>query len=314
MSRNLEQEMDEVKRRLEELSVLISTKQPPLPEERPKNAGHTRKPRASHPDPAITAIMDRMEHECGESGETGCVTYMGVFSGGGSRSSWVRSGVGTDGLLKLIENRTAAKVLNCIGNNDRLSILLALLRQPMTVAALVEDCGYNSTGQVYHHLKPLIAADLVMEAKGSVKGTYTVKPHRVQGVIMLLAGVRDMIDVQYSTGDWDSQIHGGATMVDERYLVTAEETQKIIQTFFASTEPLVLKGFPPKEKKKLVILRLISEQFEQDRRYSEKEVNAILRSIYEDYATIRRDLIEYGFMDRTRDCRAYWLTQQSPPD
>ena len=41
---------------------------------------------------------------------------------------------------------------------------------------------------------------------------------------------------------------------------------------------------------------------------TEQEVNEILRPIYEDYMTIRRYLIMYGFMERTKDGRQYWLT------
>ncbi|HBI71688.1 MAG TPA: hypothetical protein DEG06_08805 [Lachnospiraceae bacterium] len=74
----------------------------------------------------------------------------------------------------------------------------------MTVAQLVEECGYNSTGQVYHHLKPLIAADLIAEdVENADRGVYVVQPHRVQGIIMLLAGISDMLDPQYTQGDWE---------------------------------------------------------------------------------------------------------------
>ena len=215
--------------------------------------------------------------------------------------------VDTEDLLNLIKSDTAAKVLACIGNSDRLNILLALLKEPMTVAMLVEKHGYNSTGQVYHHLKPLLMADIIVEDKNAAKGTYIVKPQRVQGIIMLLKGIRDMTDIQLTKGELE--IHAGAKMVDERYMATAEETQKIISTYFSSLNPPVLKEFPPKEKKKLVILRVISEQFEKGKRYGEKEVNQILKSIYEDHAVIRRYLIDYGFMGRTRDCAEYCLTQ-----
>ncbi|HEX9062442.1 MAG TPA: DUF2087 domain-containing protein, partial [Clostridia bacterium] len=57
----------------------------------------------------------------------------------------------------------------------------------------------------------------------------------------------------------------------------------------------------------IVILKKISEQFEKNKRYSEKELNHIIKEIYEDFATIRRYLIEYGFMERTNDCKEYWL-------
>jgi hypothetical protein len=104
-----------------------------------------------------------------------------------------------------------------------------------------------------------------------------------------------------------TEIHRGATMVDERYLVTRAEEEEIISNMFSSLDPLKLKVLSPKEKKKLVILRKISQQLQRDRKYTEKELNAILMDIYEDFATVRRYLIEYGFMDRTRDGSEYWL-------
>lgn len=102
-------------------------------------------------------------------------------------------------------------------------------------------------------------------------------------------------------------IHSGAKMVDDRYFISTSEEDKILSGVFESLQPLKLKVFSPKEKKKIVILRKIAEQFEKDRKYSEKEINAILKTIFEDYATIRRYLIEYGFMERTNDCKEYWL-------
>ena len=102
-------------------------------------------------------------------------------------------------------------------------------------------------------------------------------------------------------------VHAGAKMIDDRYLTTKSEEDKIIESLFESLEPLRLKIFSSKEKKKIVILSKIAEQFEKKRKYSEKEVNEILKGIYPDFATIRRYLIEYGYMERTKDCREYWL-------
>jgi len=107
----------------------------------------------------------------------------------------------------------------------------------------------------------------------------------------------------------EPKIHKGATMVDERYMTGGDEAQKIIDTFFSSLEPLKLKSLSSKEKKKLVILRVIAGQFAPGRRYSEKEVNVILKAIHEDHATLRRYLIEYGFLARTQDCAEYWVKE-----
>ncbi len=102
-------------------------------------------------------------------------------------------------------------------------------------------------------------------------------------------------------------IHSTATMVDDRYILTMEERDKIIKTAFSSQSPLKLIEFPAREKKKIVVLKKIVEQFDYGRSYEEKELNKILKDIYDDYPTIRRYLIEYGFMDRTKDCKEYWL-------
>ena len=78
-----------------------------------------------------------------------------------------------------------------------------------------------------------------------------------------------------ASGEELIDIHRGATMVDERYLVTKAEEEAIIATMFSSLDPLKLKLLSPKEKKKIVILRRISEQFKRDRTYTEKELNAV---------------------------------------
>ena len=95
-------------------------------------------------------------------------------------------------------------------------------------------------------------------------------------------------------------------MTDERLNITDEEYRKILGNVFESLDPLRLKVLSSKEKKKLAALHRIADEFEPDRRYVEKEVNAILKAIYPDFATLRRDLIDYGYLCRTDDCSAYW--------
>lgn len=102
-------------------------------------------------------------------------------------------------------------------------------------------------------------------------------------------------------------VHNGAKMVDDRYFVTKAEEDKIMGSAFETLAPLKLISFSGKEKKKIVILRKIAEEFERGIRYREKEINEVLKAIYDDYATIRRYLIEYGFFERTIDCKEYWL-------
>ena len=55
------------------------------------------------------------------------------------------------------------------------------------------------------------------------------------------------------------------------------------------------------------MLEHIVGRFELNKVYSEKEINEVLKSVYTDYAIIRRSLIDYGFMERNRDCTEYWI-------
>lgn len=204
MKRNLENEMDELRQEMREiktaLATLLGREEEDAPANKPLYAGHVQKMAGMHDDPHLMAILDKLENACGESGSSGRLAYLGVYASGGRQSTWINPDVNTDDLLGLIEAGTAEKVLACIGSADRLNLLLSILRKPRTVAQLVGECGFTSMGQVYHHLKPLMAADLVEEAEHS-RGLYIIKPHRVQGVLMLLAGISAMIDPSFSQGD-----------------------------------------------------------------------------------------------------------------
>ncbi|QTN00589.1 DUF2087 domain-containing protein [Sediminibacillus dalangtanensis] len=111
----------------------------------------------------------------------------------------------------------------------------------------------------------------------------------------------------HQTKDHFVHFHKGAKMVDERYATTEKEKQKVLSTYFKQGTDGTLDTFPSKEKRKLIVLQNIVNRFDRDKKYTEKEVNDILKTIYHDFATIRRYLIEYGFMGRSRDCTEYWI-------
>ncbi|WP_336771434.1 DUF2087 domain-containing protein [Paenibacillus sp. MMO-58] len=103
-------------------------------------------------------------------------------------------------------------------------------------------------------------------------------------------------------------VHATATQVDERYVMTEEENDKLLKQYFPQGPDGPLSVFPRKEKRKIAVLRHIASYFEKDKKYKEKEVNELLKRFWEqDYVTVRRYMIEYGFMDRTDDCSLYWI-------
>jgi hypothetical protein len=61
---------------------------------------------------------------------------------------------------------------------------------------------------------------------------------------------------------------------------------------------------PSKRSKLLPVLDHIAQDFEPGRSYPEPEVNEILERYHDDYAALRRYLVDEGFLDR--EAGVYW--------
>ena len=85
------------------------------------------------------------------------------------------------------------------------------------------------------------------------------------------------------------------------------KTEKVMAAFFEDGR---LKALPVKRRKLLIVLESFAARFEPGRVYHEKEVNAVIMKAFDDYCTIRRDLVDYGFM--ARDGSGYWRLDRQP--
>lgn len=65
-----------------------------------------------------------------------------------------------------------------------------------------------------------------------------------------------------------------------------------------------LTTMPAKHRKRLVVLDHIARVFEPGRRYTEVEVNAMVRSFHDDVAMVRRYLVDADFLSRADG--VYW--------
>lgn len=146
-------------------------------------------------------IMDTVKTE-GENAARGAVSYMGGFEPLNNPGVyWATTGRSINEILDSIKSVDAEKVLAGIGSRQKLDIIMALLRHPMTVSELVAKIGFNTTGQAYHHLNYLLAADIVKEDRYS-KGVYYVNSDCVKGIIMILSGIDELFD-RNSRWDYD---------------------------------------------------------------------------------------------------------------
>lgn len=82
------------------------------------------------------------------------------------------------------------------------------------------------------------------------------------------------------------------------------DRERVLRAFLGDDGRLV--SMPAKHRKRLVVLDHVARVFTPGQRYPETEVNAMLRAFHDDYAMLRRYLVDEGFMDR--DEGVYWRT------
>ena len=73
--------------------------------------------------------------------------------------------------------------------------------------------------------------------------------------------------------------------------------EKVLRTFIKHGR---LTQIPAQQKKRLVVLEHLLQEFEPGREYPEREVNHILLDFNEDVATLRREMIDHGMMTREK--------------
>jgi hypothetical protein len=82
-----------------------------------------------------------------------------------------------------------------------------------------------------------------------------------------------------------------------------ESTGAVLRTFLRGGR---LTQIPTQHSKRLIVLDHICRIFEIGVRYPERDVNALLRIFHDDYAALRRYLVDEGLLSRERNI--YWRT------
>ena len=90
------------------------------------------------------------------------------------------------------------------------------------------------------------------------------------------------------------------------------ELTHILRNFLDATGRLT--AFPAKRKMKLYALLYLAQKIPADTDFTEREINDILLDwhTFADPATLRRELYDYRFLDRSRDGKVYRLAEKQP--
>jgi predicted DNA-binding protein YlxM (UPF0122 family) len=168
-----------------------------------------------------------------------------------------------------------------LADEKRLQIVGLLARQDYSVEEMAAILDLSSA-TVSHHLRRLVNAGLV-EARADQH--YHVYSLKAQTLREMSQEILSQDKLQETTESLDLDAYD----------------RKVLHDYMEDGQ---LKSIPRQWKKREVILRYLLRQFEWDRRYTEREVNEIISRTHEDYATLRRELIDSKRLARERE--VYW--------
>jgi hypothetical protein len=173
-------------------------------------------------------------------------------------------------------------LLKVIADETRLRILGLLADRDHTGKELAELLGLTPA-TISHHMRKLTDAGIVSGAADAQRMIYSLNAD-------LLRDVRKQPAPEQSSAG------------------SADERQRTLRNFFDGER---LKSIPAKRKQRVIVLQKLVERFQPGRPYPESEVNDLLRVAHEDVATLRRELVDYGFM--VRDKGIYEVAATLPP-
>lgn len=178
-----------------------------------------------------------------------------------------------------------ATLLKALADPSRLRIAGALAQKPHYVEELSERLGLAAS-TISAHLKKLMEAGLVSSRREQYYIIYTLVSERLD--VRLL----DLLDDREADDDRQRL---------ERY------RQKVLRAFFSDGR---LTKLPAQHKKRWIVYEEFLALFEPDVRYSELELNERIKTLFDDYCTVRRELLEEGALQR--DDRTYWRPANQP--
>ncbi len=193
MERNYGTEIDELRKQLSEIKMLLSDLKSTNSEvapSTPNDCNQIENAESINSDKNLMKLMEDCEKKCLEENLSGCMTYLGVFSSGDNQTNWAEKDKSIDEFLNLVNNSAATGIMLTLGSGERFKIVTALLKKPMTVAEMTKELNFETTGKTYHHLKPLIYDGIVVEVQ---KSLYSIVPCKYRGILLVLAGINDLI-------------------------------------------------------------------------------------------------------------------------
>jgi predicted transcriptional regulator len=182
-------------------------------------------------------------------------------------------------------------LFKALADANRLKILGLLAQQPYSGEELSALLDLKAS-TVSHHLSKLAEAGLV---SARAEGYYSVYELDRKALDTAKRNLFSNEQMAAATEDVDANAYDQKVLAD--YLLPDGR----------------LKMIPAQRKKLEAVLRHVVRDFDPGVKYSEKQANEILARFHEDTASLRRELIASGLMEREGGGGDYWKKERRDP-
>jgi hypothetical protein len=174
---------------------------------------------------------------------------------------------------------TPEETLRALADPERLAVAGLLARGPATLEEIEQQTGFPAD-RIRRHLGRLVAAGIVRAQPD--RRTYVLDAEHLRALATEIGPPRD------------PGLALGAVYEDE---------EAVLRHYFRGG---VLREIPSKRGKRLAVLTRLALEFDIGVRYPEPTVNEVLQRFHPDYASLRRYLVDEGFL--SREGGEYWRT------
>ena len=171
-----------------------------------------------------------------------------------------------------------------LADPNRLRIIGLLAQQPLSVEQMAAMLKLRAS-TVSHHLSYLVHVGLISARPVSYYNMYSFEASTLEKMAQQLLKQETLPAI---AADVDVDAYDRKVLKD-----------------FCSPDGKI-KAVPAQRKKFEAVLRYALQAFEPGKRYSEKEVNQKLAQFNDDTATLRRELVDYHWLEREGGGGAYW--------
>ncbi|MDF2722014.1 MAG: transcriptional regulator, ArsR family [Paenibacillus sp.] len=172
--------------------------------------------------------------------------------------------------------------------------MLLLLAEGELHGQMLADRLCVAPATITHHAAKLREAGLISERRDKNTIYFSLNHY------LLKTGAAAAIDLIYK----NTNRTDGEAMADNP---NDQLRESVLRNFFTADGRL--KHVPAQLKKKLIVLEHLVSRLEAGRTYTEKEINAFIQTVHDDYATIRREFIMHQFMFRENE-----IYEMNPPE